>query len=267
MTVLENMEYMEDELKRVGKFAEVNEEYNVAAPYIKAALRFFEPVTECPMCGEVELVEGGPVDLVWKYFKCSCGLMFQTHYMPKDKLEWYYQDIYRLCVRPFNKEVADEAVFGETDSGIKYLVRSGAVPKRHLDIGSSTGSFLRVMNVAYQCDFVGVEPGDKYRQYSNLRGIPTFKDISEVGGTFDFISMAHVLEHLINPMEMLAAIRELLTDDGRLFVEVPKVNFAFSHPLVFEDGMLMKMLETAGFDVMENVAEKKFEYANAVKYD
>ena len=262
---LAKMEYMEDELKRLGKYEEVDKEYSIAAPYIKSALRMFEEVTECPMCGGLEVMKYGPTGLVWKYYRCKCGMVFQTHYMPADKLEWYYKEIYRLCVRPFSDRVTDEAVFGETDSGIKYLVRSGAVPKRHLDIGSSTGSFLRVMNVAYKCDVVGVEPGDVYREYSNKRGIPTFKDISEVGGTFDFISMCHVLEHLINPMEVLATVWSLLDDDGRLYVEVPYANYAFSHPIVFDGDTLTEMLAMAGFEVIDTVTEKKFIFANAVK--
>jgi len=260
---IERMEYMEDELKRLGKFEEVVEEYKVAAPYIKAAMRYFEEVIECPMCGGTEFGEGGPTDLVWKYYKCECGLVFQTHYMPEEALAKYYKDIYRLCVRPFRVDVTEEKVFGETDSGIKYLVRSGAKPKRHLDIGSSTGSFLRVTNVAYQCEVVGVEPGDVYREYSNKRGIPTFKDIGEVGGKFDFISMCHVLEHLINPMEVLATVRGLLEEDGRLYVEVPRDNYAFSHPLVFDEEMLVKMLETAGFAIVNSESAEKWVFANA----
>ena len=262
---LELMEHMEAELKRLGRYDEVVEDYETAAPYIKAALRMFERVTECPMCGGTEFAGCEPADLIWKYNECgACGMVFQSFYMPHDALEMYYKDIYRLCVMPFTKDVTDEKVFGESDSAIKYLVRSGAVEcSRHLDIGSSTGSFLRTTNVGYGCDVVGVEPGDEYRDYSNKRGIPTFKDISEVGGTFDFISLCHVLEHLINPMEVLANVLRLLDDDGRLYVEVPRDNYAFSHPIVFDEEMLIKMLETAGFAIVNSESSDKLVFANA----
>jgi SAM-dependent methyltransferase len=249
---IERMEYMEYELKRLWKFDDVDDAYKIAEPYIKAAMRFYELVPECPMCGGTELEDYAPPEVfVWTYKRCKCGLEFQEYFMPREPLDWYYKEIYRLCVRPFNEGVTLDAVFGETDSGIKYLVRSEAKPRRHLDIGSSTGSFLRVMNVAYGCEVMGVEPGDVYRDYSNKRGIPTVKDISEVGGKFDFISLCHVLEHLINPMEVLAAVKDLLEDDGRIYVEVPRDNHAFSHPLVFDEEMLVKMITTAGFAIVD----------------
>lgn len=264
--VLSRMEYMENELVRLGKFSEVNEEYSIAVPYIKAAIRYFEAVEKCPMCGGTELEESEPTELIWKYYRCTeCGLVFQTYYMPREALGRYYKEIYRLCVRPFSDSVMNSQVFEETDSGIKYLVRSGAVPSRQLDIGSSTGSFLRVMNVAYRNEVVGVEPGDVYREYSNKRGIPTFKDISEVGGKFDFISMCHLLEHLINPMEMLDTVKDLLEDDGRIYAEVPRNSYAFSHPLIFDGDMLTKMLTTAGFVILNTKTEEKFIFANAIK--
>jgi len=257
------MEHMQSELRRLGEYEKVDKEFEIAVPYIKSALRMFEAVDECPLCDGKEFEDYGPGDLVWKYYRClDCGMVFQTYYMPREALGKYYKDIYRLCVRPFSGMVSDSAVFEETDSGIKYLVRSKAEPKRHLDIGSSTGSFLRVMNVAYKCDVVGVEPGDAYREYSNKRGIPTFKDISEVGGKFDFISMCHLLEHLIKPMEMLDAVRGLLDEGGRIYVEVPRNSYAFSHPLIFDGDMLTKMLTMAGFEILNTETEDKFIYAN-----
>jgi len=260
------MEWMEDWVTRLGYSSKIDKSYGIAIPYVKAALRQFEQVTECPMCVGTDFEDYGPTELVWKYYRCrECGLVFQTFFMPHDALEEFYKEIYRLCVSPFNDEVTDKQVFDEADSGIKYLVRSGAAPKRHLDIGSSTGSFLRVMNVAYQCDVVGVEPGDNYREYSIGRGIPTFKDISEVEGKFDFISLCHVLEHLIKPMEMLASIKHLLEDDGRIYIEVPTCNLAFSHPILFEGHMLKNMLTRAGFEILNIETDERRMFANARK--
>ena len=263
---LERMEDMENELRKVGKLEEVVEGYSKAAPHIKAAMRTFEHVTECPMCGGTDFKDYEPADLIWKYYECECGMVFQTSYMPKGALDWYYKDVYRLCVRPYSADVEPDSVFKETDSAIKYLLRAGPRPcKRHLDIGSSTGSFLRTTNVAYECEVMGVEPVDAYRDYSRERGIPTFKDISDVEGKFDFISLCHVLEHLINPMEMLAAVKDLLEDGGYLYVEVPRLGYTFSHPLVFKDVEVLTMtLETVGFDIVNSSSAKKFMFANAV---
>jgi len=42
-------------------------------------------------------------------------------------------------------------------------------------------------------------------------------------GKFDLIMLKHVLEHLDNPIEQLVSVRDHLTKDGHLFIEVPEI--------------------------------------------
>jgi SAM-dependent methyltransferase len=84
-------------------------------------------------------------------------------------------------------------------------------------------------------------------------------------GTFDVITMWHVLEHVMNPVEVLAELRSLLKPDGVLVVSVP--NFASwqsevfkggwfhldppRHVLQFEPDTLADCLRRAGFGVTD----------------
>ncbi len=48
-------------------------------------------------------------------------------------------------------------------------------------------------------------------------------------------------------------------------MEVPKENYAFSHALVFDEAMLVKMLTTASFAIVNSESSEKWTYANAEK--
>ena len=163
--------------------------------------------------------------------------------------------------------MTDERVEGETKSGLRYKRHANLTPRRHLDIGSSTGSFLKVMQDAYGCESVGVEPGDNFRKYSNEHGIKAVANISEVEGKFDFISMCQVLEHITKPMEHLAIVRNLLEDDGYLLIDVPYMMPALSHPLLFNEDTLEKMLTRAGFEIYSYGISKQIFWVKVKKDD
>jgi hypothetical protein len=63
--------------------------------------------------------------------------------------------------------------------------------------------------------------------------------------------MAHVLEHITKPLEMLSTVRDLLEDDGRLFVEVPWMSCAHSHPVMFNKTTIRQLINKASFDITE----------------
>jgi len=108
------------------------------------------------------------------------------------------------------------------------------------------------MQDVHGCESVGVEPGDVFREYSIENGTKTFADLSDVDGTFDLITMAHVLEHFTDPLDRLRTVSDLLEDDGVLFVEVPYMSVAHSHPLMFNKTTLEKLLNKAGFDIIKS---------------
>ncbi len=216
----------------------------------------FVPYLRCPLCNKDKFERCFVLDDI-DYVNCGCGMVFQPMYMKPEQLIKYYKGTYRLSVDTHDNTVTEHNIWNERNRGKRQAnFINGVTPKRHLDIGSSTGIFLKMIKEKYGCESLGVEPGDLFREYSIKSGINTVADISEVDGKFDFISMSHVLEHLINPLEMLKTVRGLLEDDGQLFVEVPQMSPSFAHPLMFFDLSLKKMLSKAGFKVMELILKK-----------
>jgi hypothetical protein len=71
---------------------------------------------------------------------------------------------------------------------------------------------------------------------------------------FDFISLAHVLEHIPDPIQYLRNLREKwLTGDGNLLVEVPNLYghdcFEIAHLISYSVHTLKQTLQQAGYEI------------------
>lgn len=121
----------------------------------------------------------------------------------------------------------------------KFKMYSGGVnPKvlKHLepnqkvlDIGCSDGSLGEAIKKIYNSEVVGVE-------ISSLASLEASKKIDKVfqgdilkidipysKGYFDVIILADVLEHLINPLEVLKKVKHYLNPNGYIIVSVPNI--------------------------------------------
>ena len=193
---------------------------------------------------------------------CSvCGLVYQSPRMSEAELASYYEREYRLEYQggegPNAKDLATQR--GRAESLTRFLKGKLATVNRHLDIGCSAGILLQHVHEAYQCQSTGIEPGTAYRIYAQESGLtvyPTLEDLeNSKEGRFDLISMAHVLEHLPNPVEYLAHLRSsLLGMDGHLLIEVPNLYahdcFETAHLVSYSPHTLRQTLQKAGFVVV-----------------
>jgi 2-polyprenyl-3-methyl-5-hydroxy-6-metoxy-1,4-benzoquinol methylase len=111
---------------------------------------------------------------------------------------------------------------------------------RLLDFGAGTGDFLlEAKGKGWTVE--GVEPNAEARGLAEAKGIRLKKDISAFEeGSFDVITLWHVLEHLPEPDLRIKEFQKLLKDDGLLVVAVP--NFKSYDAYVYQDAW-------AAFDV------------------
>jgi 2-polyprenyl-3-methyl-5-hydroxy-6-metoxy-1,4-benzoquinol methylase len=99
---------------------------------------------------------------------------------------------------------------------------------------------------------------------SMLADVKVVKDI----GTFDLISFNKVLEHVDDPISMLAAVRRLLNDNGFIYIELPdgenaesegqnREEFLLGHIHVFSAASMALLIKKAGFNLisMERLRE------------
>ncbi len=112
---------------------------------------------------------------------------------------------------------------------LQLLVRiigrpSATKPKSLLDIGCGTGAFLDVCNRAgFNC--LGLEPDAAARKLATTNYQLDVREEKELNalkvGSFDIITLWHVMEHMPNLNEKILQIKQLLKQDGRLIVAVP----------------------------------------------
>ncbi len=219
----------------------------------------------CPICGESDSApfEALPhADEPVEYQLCKrCGTVYQSPRMSEAALEGYYQSEYVTSHQQADgvseKELRVQS--GRARHLLHLLRAHAAHPKRHLDIGSSAGVLMETVRDAYGSEVVGIEPAAIYRQYAADRGLRTFAGLDELEADdargFDLITMAHVLEHLPDPVGYLAGVREKwLEPAGFLLVEVPNLFGHFSlerpHLFCFHAATLRRALGEAGFEAI-----------------
>lgn len=191
-----------------------------------------EPVT-CALCGgaDSDLVFTVPSlrlraqNLRFDLRQCrQCGLVLLSPRPAGEAMAALYQPQHYTAPRQKLVRHLEGLILRERVS----FVRSRARGSRILDVGCGNGSFLNAM-AAVRCDVHGLEPyqealaGVPEELRSRIRCEP-FEAANYPEGSFDVITLWHVLEHLARPVETLQSIRKFLKSDGTLILEVP--NFA-----------------------------------------
>lgn len=135
---------------------------------------------------------------------------------------------------------------------------------RMLDVGCGNGATIRAFGqVAPGWTKAGTEFDAKYR--AEVESIPDTEPlhvgpVEAVPGVFDVITMIHVLEHIVDPVAVLATLRGKLAPGGLLLIEVPHhpANpfelLIADHRSHFTADALVRALTAAGYEIV-SVAE------------
>ena len=104
------------------------------------------------------------------------------------------------------------------------LVKTYSSGKKLLDIGCGTGEFLNFCHKkGFQCS--GIEPGQKPRNFAvEHYHLPIKEKVAfspEEKGTFDCITLWHVLEHIPDTNATLRLLKEALKPSGTLILALP----------------------------------------------
>jgi SAM-dependent methyltransferase len=225
-----------------------------------------EKVLLCPMCRGPRSKELFRSEKGYPIVRClDCRLVFTDARTapPADQLYPHFEQSENAGQRSARTALS---VFSLQRAGV---VENAAPKGRLLDFGAGSGAFARFM-AGRGHEVVGLEPYSlgKTVEESNLQLVRAPLDKAKKSlGTFDCITMWHVLEHIDEPMPVLATLRSMLNPGGRLIVSVP--NFASwqsnvfqgswfhldppRHVLQFEPETLDACLSRAGFQVFKSV--------------
>ncbi|HJV08765.1 MAG TPA: class I SAM-dependent methyltransferase, partial [Acidimicrobiales bacterium] len=193
----------------------------------------------------------------------DCGLLSAVVPIEADEILANYADVVDptyLDEEPSRREVF--AWFATAMAG--HPVRG----KRLLEIGANVGLFLSVAE-EHGWQARGVEPSawaveqGRERFGVNLRQ-GTIESLDEPEAGADVVAMFDVLEHLVDPVTALKALRPLVDDEGLLILSTVNAAglharvrkaawpwFIRSHLFYFTPRTLTAMLAEAGFELVE----------------
>jgi len=161
-------------------------------------------VHRCSKCNMIYLADIPKPDEIYKfytYYASFKGLKQASKFMNYLKL-------------PKNKIASNKNFF------IDILENTGGIKGCSVcDIGCSFGWFLEL--IRYKGGYpVGVELDNNARNILKKKGIPAFEEIDS-NKKYDIICMFQLLEHLVNPSDLLKKVSSSLLEDGRVLISVP----------------------------------------------
>lgn len=128
------------------------------------------------------------------------------------------------------KSTYADVMFRQMDEnyGWTKLYNFISVKSRVLDIGCSSGNFGKVLIERKQCSVVGVDihEDDLKLASKNLTQVAKRNvETDDLGGLgkFDYVLMADVIEHLMDPVAALAKVKKVLKPGGKLVFSVPNM--------------------------------------------
>lgn len=221
-----------------------------------------------------------------KVYQCNhCELIFINPMMnDKDGSDFY---------KNYNQHVKDRGVtvhnsvseFHKKSKVIAkerlQLVKKHFKNKKVLEIGSSTGAFLSLLN---ESNTNACELANDNLEYSKqfITG-NAYSSIDKVNETdFDIICMFHVFEHIREPVLFLEQCRSLLSKGGRILIEVPCSNdplltlyhceefkdFVFQpmHPMVYNEKSLDYVFKQSGLKKEQVIYHQRYGLGNHLSW-
>lgn len=180
--------------------------------------RYLMPIRNCPLCGNLNKRQDWAIyDDILKAVQCmNCELIFMERILSEVGFKKYYEDF--ISYRLNNKEKWEQRkVMYEIDKS--YLVRH--VSKgRLLDVGCSSGEFLKVLSSSFDC--IGIDVDKKAIDLAKIEEseisdkviLMSLEEAVHELGKLDIITLRGVIEHLSNPSETFEIIDQMLKTGG-----------------------------------------------------
>ena len=212
----------------------------------------YNEMCRCPICNSydcIKILEFNSVPILQNVIIES-----------QEEASAFFKDIVSLyfcrnCNNLFNNAFKDYKLYGikydnsqnGSDSFVKYMnsikefVKSNVIleGKQVLEIGCGQGDFLKLLSEDISCKCFGFDPSFKQnnQEFKNIKFFKEFFDknvLDRFEEKFDLIIMRHLIEHIQYPNEMLDFLHESLDDDGKMYIEIPDLDYIVENNSFFD---------------------------------
>lgn len=204
-------------------------------------------------------------------FACdTCTVIVRDPSLAPTSGDAYYEDEYSLThtVRA-STEMHRYFRYPEYQSLIATVLRHQPDATSWLDVGCDHGFFLDDVR-RYIPRVAGIELSARARAYAQRIGLDVVRDMSQLSGTFDVVSMWHVLEHIETPNVLLEELRRVMSPNAVLTLRVPDIASTFArllgsrwiwfqpqnHAVHYTQRALHTLLERSGFSVLHSARQR-----------
>lgn len=218
----------------------------------------------CDVCGSSDSTPySTPVDYItgerFAVVRCPhCGLIYVDPQPPLADLKRYY---------PAGHQQAEPAAYELMDAKARVRFVAQHVPAKPglaLDVGCGKGLLLQGLRER-DWQVYGTELSEISSSHARSKGLTVYTSMVEEApfeaGSFDLITLFHVLEHLPQPKNTISVLFTLLRPGGSLLIEVPNIGSWYAksfgddwfhydvprHLFHFNPQTLHQLISNAGF--------------------
>jgi SAM-dependent methyltransferase len=236
-----------------------------------------QAVDVCNLCGArsfVVLTHRDRYGFPAQAHACAgCGLVFLNPRMTADGYLRFYAGVYRPLVSAFHGRLIDATTIQDEQRDyaieraefIRPFVADAGL-KTMLDIGGSTGVVARHFAEEFGLEGTVIDPAPLEVEQARRHGLQTMTGLVEQhefgDRTFDLVIICQTVDHLLDVAGTLARLRQLLSDRGRLFIDIVDFRAAYlrqwsvedaikiDHPYYLTELTMTAFLRRAGFGVL-----------------
>lgn len=198
------------------------------APSLQTGNALKPAAAQCPLCAgdEPRMLYRSDAPFM-RVVRCArCGMMYQSPRIPESEME----DAYKALDDYRHYESLEGAKWKLFACKLREIQRERTLARAgsFLDIGASRGVMLDVMRAQLpEWRLLGVEISPSARAALAARGYETLETIDALDASmkFDWINLDNVLEHMPEPLEVLARLRKHLNPGGFIYIDVPNESF------------------------------------------
>jgi len=232
----------------------------------------------CPVCFSASVRTRTQLrnHVVRECSRCKCRYLAQ---FPDDEsLRALYNSDYfqsgESLDHGYDNAQSDRALKKTNDRRIALIRKLVPAQARVLEVGAGTGRFGKVMQGEFE--YVGIDLSDDAARRARADGVDVYCaslfDYVNTGSGFDAVTLFHVFEHLADPHDALARIKDLLKPGGGMVLVTPDteswlcavsgnrwVSYKFpEHLILYSRSALIELLEHSGFEIIS--AQSDHEY-------